>query len=143
MNKDILSSFGNSAPEITHFLSDYGNGSMKEGIRKIAANGYKKGFLGGATILSLAIVTAYGIYKLVDINKQKINKKGENIMAQYKLIFDGEEQDEIFNSEEDAEEYAAYLRSCARDGAETLNMSNPGDYDYDEDEFESPEYEII
>lgn len=64
-------------------------------------------------------------------------------MAQYKLIFDGEEQDEIFNSEEDAEEYAAYLRSCARDGAETLNMSNPGDYDYDEDEFESPEYEII
>ncbi|MGN0344335.1 MAG: hypothetical protein ACI4EC_05160 [Lachnospiraceae bacterium] len=64
-------------------------------------------------------------------------------MAKYKVIFDGEEEEEIFATEEDAEEYALYLRSCTREGAEILHMSNPGDYDYDEDEFESPDYEII
>lgn len=36
-----------------------------------------------------------------------------------------------------------YLSSCEELGAETLNLSNPGDYDYDEDDFESSDYEII
>ena len=62
-------------------------------------------------------------------------------MAQYKVIFEDEEQDEIFDSEEAAEEYALYLCSCSREGAEILHMSNPGDYDYDEDE--EYDYEII
>ena len=62
-------------------------------------------------------------------------------MTKYKVIFDGEEQDEIFYTEEDAEEYALYLRSCTRDGAETLHMSNPGDYD--EDECDSMDFEIV
>jgi len=64
-------------------------------------------------------------------------------MAKYKVIFDGEEQDEVFNTAEDAEEHALYLCSCTREGAEILHMSNPGDYDYDEDDFEDPEYEIV
>ena len=64
-------------------------------------------------------------------------------MAKYKIIFDGEEQDEVFDTEEEAEEYALYLRSCSSTGAEILHMSNPGDYEYDEDEYEPPEYEII
>ena len=64
-------------------------------------------------------------------------------MAKYKIIIDGEERDEVFHSEADAEEYAQYLCSCARTGAEILHMSNPGDYDYDEDEFEYPDYEIV
>ena len=42
-----------------------------------------------------------------------------------------------FDTEEDAEEYALYLQSCERTGAETLHWSNPGDDDYDEDEFMS------
>ena len=61
----------------------------------------------------------------------------------YKIIFDGEEQDEIFDTEEEAEEHALYLSSCSRAGAEILHMSNPGDYDYDEETFEEPDYEII
>ena len=61
----------------------------------------------------------------------------------YKIIFDGEEIDEIFDSEYEAEEHACYLVGCARLGAETLHMSNPGDYDYDEETFEDPEYEIV
>ena len=48
-----------------------------------------------------------------------------------------------FATEEEAEEYALYLCSCARTGAETLHWSNPGDYEYDENEFEDPEYEIV
>lgn len=64
-------------------------------------------------------------------------------MAKYKIIFDGEEQDEVFGTEEAAEEYALYLCSCTREGAEILQMSNPGDYDYDEDNFEDADYEIV
>ncbi|MBQ3602203.1 MAG: hypothetical protein IJA02_00015 [Clostridia bacterium] len=61
-------------------------------------------------------------------------------MPKYKVSFDGEFEDEIFDTEEEAEDYALYLSSCAKEGAEILHMSNPGDYDaddYDDD------YEII
>ena len=64
-------------------------------------------------------------------------------MSKFKVIFDGEEQDEVFGTEADAEEHALYLCSCTREGAEILHMSNPGDYDYDEDEFEDSDYEIV
>ena len=64
-------------------------------------------------------------------------------MPKYKIIFDGEEQDEVFSSEADADNYALYLSSCCDSGAETLYMSNSGDYDYDEDSFEGPDYEIV
>lgn len=64
-------------------------------------------------------------------------------MARYKIIFNGEEQDEVFDTEEDAEEYALYLCSCARTGVEILHWSNPGDYDYDEEKYKDPEYEIF
>jgi hypothetical protein len=64
-------------------------------------------------------------------------------MAKFKVLFDGEYEDEVFDTEEDAEEYALYLCSCTREGAEILHMSNPGDYDYDEDNFEDPDYEIV
>ena len=64
-------------------------------------------------------------------------------MSKYKVIIDGEEQDEIFCTEADAEEHALYLCSCSQLGAEILHMSNPGDYDYDEDDFDASDYEVI
>ena len=64
-------------------------------------------------------------------------------MARYRVIIDDEMQDEVFDSYEAAEEYALYLVGCARTGAETLYLSNPGDYPYDEDSFDDPEYEIV
>ena len=64
-------------------------------------------------------------------------------MPKYQVILDGEAQDALFETEEEANEYALYLCSCSRQGAEILHLSNPGDYYYDEDSFESPEYEII
>ena len=61
-------------------------------------------------------------------------------MEKYKVIFNDEEMDAVFDSEEEAEEYALYLCSCAREGAEILHMSNPGDYD--EDDYDT-DYEIV
>lgn len=64
-------------------------------------------------------------------------------MSKYKVLFNGELEDDIFDTEEDAEEYALYLRSCSDLGAEILHMSNPGDYDYEEGMYGNEEYEII
>ena len=64
-------------------------------------------------------------------------------MAKYKIIMDDEMQDDVFDTEEEADEYALYLCSCSRTGAEILHMSNPFDYDYDAETFEEPEYEIV
>lgn len=64
-------------------------------------------------------------------------------MSKYRIEMDGELQDEVFDTEDEAKEYALYLCSCARTGAEILHWSNPGDYEYDENTFESPKYEII
>ena len=62
-------------------------------------------------------------------------------MAKYKIIFLGDEEDEIFDTYEEAEEYALDLVSCYHTGGEILEMSNRGDYPYDPDD--EPEYEII
>lgn len=64
-------------------------------------------------------------------------------MSKYKIIMFGEELDDVFNSEKDAEEMALYYCSCSELGAEILHMSNPGDYEYDEESWEDPEWEII
>lgn len=61
-------------------------------------------------------------------------------MEKYKVMFNGELEDEVFNTEDEAEEYAMYLVSCAKQGAEILHLSNPGDYD--EDDYDA-DYEIV
>lgn len=62
-------------------------------------------------------------------------------MVNYKIIFDGNERDEVFSSYEEAKDYALYLVSCYHAGGEILELSNPGDYPYDSND--EPEYEII
>lgn len=44
-----------------------------------------------------------------------------------------EEDDEIFDTEEEARDHGEYMCSCYSDGAEILNISNPGDYPLDPD----------
>ena len=61
-------------------------------------------------------------------------------MSKFKVFIGGDFEDEIFDTEEAAEEHALYLASCAKEGAEILHMSNPGDYD--EDDYDD-EYEIV
>ncbi len=66
-------------------------------------------------------------------------------MIKYKVVVEGEEQDEIFDTEDEAEEYARYCCSCVDLGAEILHMSNKGDYSYSggaEYEYEIIEVEI-
>ncbi len=60
-------------------------------------------------------------------------------MPKYKVLF-ADEFEEIFDTEEAAEEYALYLISCSKEGAEILHMSNPGDYNANDYEID---YEII
>ena len=64
-------------------------------------------------------------------------------MPKFRVLIDDELEDDVFDTEEETESHALYLLSCAREGAEILHMSNPGDYEYDEDSYEDPEYEII
>lgn len=52
-----------------------------------------------------------------------------------------EEEDEIFDSEADAREYGEYLVSCSREGAEILELSNPGDYPWGL--CDDPDYEVV
>ena len=66
-------------------------------------------------------------------------------MTKYKLFWveDGEEDDEVFDTFEEADEMGRYYAACAEESAETLHLSNPGDYEYDPDEYEQPEFEVI
>lgn len=43
-------------------------------------------------------------------------------------ILDSRDDDEFFDSEDEANDAALYALSCAQVGAETLHLSNPGDY---------------
>ena len=61
-------------------------------------------------------------------------------MTKFRVLFNGDYEDEIFDTEEDAQEHASYLASCTRLGAEILHMSNPGDYDIDDYD---DDYEIV
>ena len=60
-------------------------------------------------------------------------------MSYWKIYFGEEEIDEVFDTYDEAKEHADYLAGCIRDGAETLHLSNPGDYD---DDYDS-DYEIV
>lgn len=62
----------------------------------------------------------------------------------YKVVFEDwdEDDDEVFETEAEAEAYALVQISNYHTGAEVLHMSNPGDYPPD-DEDDDPEYEIV
>ncbi len=51
-----------------------------------------------------------------------------------------EEDDEVFETEAEADEHGLYLVSCYREGGEILHMSNPGDYPLSDEE---ADFEII
>lgn len=63
---------------------------------------------------------------------------------QVKYIYsNGEEEfeDELFDTEEEAQEAGEYGCSCYHQGNEILNMSNPGDYPLSDDD--DVDFEII
>ncbi len=67
-------------------------------------------------------------------------------MGKFKVLMnysDGtsEEQDDIFKTEAEAQEYGCDFCSNYHQGAEDLNLSNPGDYPIDEDD--DIDFEVI
>lgn len=63
-------------------------------------------------------------------------------MKKYKIIYgDGTEEDMLFDSYAAADDYALYVKGSYSLGGEILELSNPGDYPYDEDDEMS--YEIV
>ena len=59
------------------------------------------------------------------------------------VMINDELEDEIFETEQEAEEYAAYLRSCTNLGSENMHMSNPGDYEYDESAGDDLDMDVV
>ena len=51
--------------------------------------------------------------------------------------------DKVFDTEADAEEYVCYLGGCSAEGAEILEMSNPGDYEEDFGDGENYEFVAV
>lgn len=72
-------------------------------------------------------------------------------MAKYKIIYywsDGTQSEddaygEFYDSEEEANDAGLYGLSCREQGAQILEMSNPGDYPYDPSEFEDDYFEVV
>lgn len=69
-------------------------------------------------------------------------------MGKFKVIYhwsDGsqDEEDELYDSYEEAQEAGFYGLSCRELGAEILNMSNPGDYPIDGEDFDNDDFEIV
>ncbi len=50
----------------------------------------------------------------------------------FKLTIDDLDIEEIFDTEEEAEDYVSVVMSDMSAGAEILHLSNPGDYPYEE-----------
>lgn len=66
-------------------------------------------------------------------------------MYKLKIYEEGfeEYEDEVFETREEAMGCMAQIESDCRTGAEVLNLSNPGDYPYDEDDDFDIDYEIV
>ena len=72
-------------------------------------------------------------------------------MAKYKVVYhwpDGTESEDdnygdYYDSEEQADEEGLYGLSCAKQGGEIMEMSNPGDYPYYESDYDDADYDVV
>jgi hypothetical protein len=60
---------------------------------------------------------------------------GQQVFKVVMVYSDGtrQEDDDLFETESEAEEHGLYLCSCYSEGAEILHLSNPGDYPLDDE----------
>lgn len=67
-------------------------------------------------------------------------------MSKYKVTIHFPDEDleleDLYDTEDEAIEAAQQAISDCETGAETLNWSNPGDYEYNEEDFDDVEYDI-
>ncbi|MBB4666436.1 hypothetical protein BKA24_001145 [Microbacterium marinum] len=67
----------------------------------------------------------------------------EETFMGFKVVWDdGDEDDEVFETEQEAEAHAANEIDNYHAGAEVLHLSNPGDYDEDDPD-DDPGYEVV
>lgn len=107
---------------------------------------YNIGYAIGITITTVvtnaiigAINDKFNVHIKPSTSKKLIKETPK--MIKYKIVWDnGEEEDELYDDKDFAIEQAEYLQGCFSTGAEILHMSNPGDYDEDD---ETPDYEIV
>lgn len=72
-------------------------------------------------------------------------------MAKYKIIYhyangttdEDDNYGAFYESEEAADDAGLYGLSCARLGGEILELSNPGDYPFDESDYEDNTFEVV
>ena len=83
--------------------------------------------------------------------KDRDDREEEGKIAKYKIIYywtDGSEEEddnygEYYSSEEEANEAGLYELGCAIQGGEILAMSNPGDYPFDDKDYEDDSFEVM
>ena len=86
----------------------------------------------------------------LSLGKELIFKEVQ-IMSKYKIVYhwssgeidEDDNYGDFFDTYQEAYDEASYGLQAAKEGAEILNMSNPGDYPFDEDDFEDNYFEII
>ncbi len=64
-------------------------------------------------------------------------------MPKYRLVVyypEGEQEEGIFDTEEEANDYGGVCADAYSEGAETLHMSNPGEYPEDDG---PPDFEVF
>lgn len=86
----------------------------------------------------------------LSLGKELIFKEVK-IMSKYKIVYhwssgeidEDDNYGDFFDTYQEAYDEASYGLQAAKEGAEILNMSNPGDYPFDEDDFEDNYFEIV
>lgn len=100
----------------------------------------------GAAVGAVLLASKAASDSDTDTDNTEPERDGEDSTPKYKLrvtypdgsVFD---EDETFDSVDAANDYGEYVLACCREGAEILNMSNPGDYPLDD--YMDPDYEVV
>lgn len=112
--RDIIhETSGANAADITHWLSDQGNGKMSEGIKNIWNSGYQEGEQNGALKASAIIgivFVAYSAGKYI-WNKHISKSKKDAIQAAYELGVESGKQEERQQKESEDQDAPENIQS--------------------------------
>lgn len=112
--RDIIhETSGANAADITHWLSDQGNGKMSEGILNIWDSGYRAGEQNGALKAGAAIGIFIAVYSTGKYLWNKYNRKSEKdaIQAAYELGVESGKQEERQQKESEDQDAPENIQS--------------------------------
>lgn len=73
--KKLLEAEGSKASEMTHWLSDLGNGSMSDGLSNLWQAGYDDGVKDGATLVCIAVSGVFVVVEGVRYFRRRRQRK--------------------------------------------------------------------